>query len=235
MQPRLRRHLAEEQRPCQPHGVRQRQQRRQRLEGGGQLLDRKEHAREQGHRRDEQGEVVHEEIEAGRQRRHDQADGGKGEARQEHQRQHPQRQRRGDQAEYGRHRQDRRAGERRLARRPHQLAQQQVVERHRRVEDGLPGLLHLHAREGRVERLEGGAVHGREASRAGGEEGEVGHAGDFRQQRADAVAQAQHVDHRIGQVAEDRRNRQLAPDQEVALPHRNEAQAERGRAEVIHG
>ncbi len=64
-----------------------------------------------------------------------------------------------------------------LKRGPQHLGQHHVVEADRRVHDAVPGLLHVHAREGRVERLERGRVHRAHADRAAGEEQDVGHAG----------------------------------------------------------
>ena len=55
-----------------------------------------------------------------------------------------------------------------------------------------------------------------------------GHASDFRQHRAQPIAQAEHVEHRIGEIAEHRRNRELAPHEAVAAPDVYEAQAELG-------
>ena len=189
----------------------------------GQLVGREEDAGDQRHRRDEQREVVHEEIVGRRQRVPDQAERGEGEPGEDDGRQRPQRQRAVGQAEGGDDDEDRGAREQRLGRRPEQFAGDYVGEAERRVEDGVPCFLNVHARKGRIQRLEGGGVHRRGADRAGGEEGDVGLAGDFRQHGAQPVAEAEHVDQRVGQIAEDGRQRQLAPDEEVAPPDRKPA------------
>ena len=49
-------------------------------------------------------------------------------------------------------------------------------------------------------------------------------AADFRQHATQAVSEAEHVDHRIGEIAQDGGHGELAPDQEVAPPDRDEAE-----------
>ena len=56
-----------------------------------------------------------------------------------------------------------------------------------------------------------------------------------RHERADAVAQRQHVEQRIGDVAEHAGDRELAPDEQVAPPDGDEAQRELGRAAEVAG
>ena len=56
-----------------------------------------------------------------------------------------------------------------------------------------------------------------------------------RHERADAVAQRQHVEQRIGDVAEHAGDRQLLPDEQVAPPHGDEAQREFRRDEQRGG
>jgi hypothetical protein len=131
------------------------------------------------------------------------------------------------------HQQDRGTRQRGLGCRPQQLAGQHVLQGHRRVHDRLPGALHVHAREGRVQRFEGGRIHGRRAHRAGGEEGDVGHAADLGQHAAEAVAQAEQVDHRVGQVAQHGRDRQLLPDQEIAPPDGEGTRERRGSSDSV--
>ncbi len=67
------------------------------------------------------------------------------------------------------------------------------------------------------------ACHG-----AGGKEGQIRHAADVGQQAAESVTQAQHVQHRISQIAQNGRDRELFPHQIVALPHRDEAPGQLG-------
>jgi hypothetical protein len=95
----------------------------------------------------------------------------------------------------------------------------------------------MHARKGRVERLEGRGVHRAVADRAGREEGDVRQSADLPDQRAEAVAEAEHVQHGISHIAEHRRNGQLAPDEEVPAPHMQEAKAESRKGEILgsHG
>ncbi len=219
----VRRHLPGEQRTDQRDTLRQRQPGADRRQPAGQLVGREEDAGNQRHRRDEQREVVHEKIVGRRQRVPDQAERGEGEPGQDDGRQRPQHQRAIGQPHGGDDDEDRGAGKQRLGRRPEQFAGDDVGQPERRVEDGVPGFLHVHAREGRVERLEGRRVHRRGAHRAGGEEGDVGAAVDRRQHGAQPVAEAEHVDQRVGEVAEDGRQRQLPPDEEVAPPDRQPA------------
>lgn len=146
------------------------------------------------------------------------------EADQPDQRQYPQRVAGLGETEKGDHEQDRRAREEGLGRGPYELAEKDVVEFDRRVEDRVPGFLHMHAREARVQALERGAVHRRVAHHARSQERDVGHAGDFGNEHADAEAQAEEVDHRVGEIAQHGRQGELAPHQKVALPYRHETQ-----------
>ena len=59
--------------------------------------------------------------------------------------------------------------------------------------------------------FEGGAVHGAGTDDAACQKRNVGHALHLRHQAADAVAERQQVEHRIGQIAQHGRNRELAP------------------------
>ena len=115
--------------------------------------------------------------------------------------------------------QDRGAGERGLGRRPEQFARHDVLERDRRVHDGFPGPLHVHARERRVKRLERRRVHGRGAQPCAGEEGDVGNAADSGQQPAQSIAESGTGRSSGRQGCPTARERQLAPDQEVAPPY----------------
>jgi hypothetical protein len=78
--------------------------------------------------------------------------------------------------------------------RPDPLGEHHVLEAHRRVEDALPRALHVHAREARVERLEGRRHHRRVADGAAGEERDVAHALDLGHERAEADAEAREVE-----------------------------------------
>ena len=92
------------------------------LQPAGKLLEREEHAAREHHRRDREREVVHEEIVARRKRGHHETQAREREPGEKHHRQHPQRERRGDEPERRRDEQHRGAREQRLARGPHRFA-----------------------------------------------------------------------------------------------------------------
>src|SRR5207248_9952526 len=64
---------------------------------------------------------------------------------------------------------------------------------------------------------------------------DVLHAADLGNEGADAVAQRQHVEQRIGDVAEDRGDGELAPDEEIPPPDRDPAQRQLGGAQQRRG
>ena len=89
-----------------------------------------------------------------------------------------------------------------------------------------PGLLHRHPRVRRVQRLEGRGERGADGDAARGQVLDVRQAVDLADQRADAVAERDQRDQRLGDVAEDARAGELLPDQEVAHHDRPEARRE---------
>ena len=183
-----------------------------------QLLGRKEHSRDHGHRRHDERHVEAEEVPVLREHRHDEADRGEGKPDQERDGQRHDDDRRGREAEGRRDGEDGGAGKPGLARRPDDLAGDHIVDGERCVEDRIPGLLAMHARETGEHRFERGGEHGGRTKRAGSEERHVRHPGDRRQQRAKAVAQAEEHDQRVGEVGQHRGDEELAPDEEITLP-----------------
>ena len=75
------------------------------------------------------------------------------------------------------------------------------------------------------------AVHRAVANGTRGQKGDVRRPVDLRQQRAEPISEPEHVQHRIGQIAEHRRDGKLAPDQEVAAPDVEKARAQTRRHE----
>ena len=69
----------------------------------------------------------------------------------------------------------------------------------------------------------------------GADERDVFHAADLGNERADAVAQRDHVEQRIGDVAEDARDGELFPDQQVAPPHAGKAKRHFGKPDKRSG
>jgi hypothetical protein len=132
------------------------------------------------------------------------------------------------QAERGNHQQNGGPRKQRLGRRPEQLAGHHVGQAERRIENRIPGFLHMHPRKRRIKRLESRRIHRRSANGAGGEKGDVRLAFDRRQHRPQAVTEAEHVDQRISQIAENGRQGQLLPDQKIAPPDGEPANRESG-------
>ena len=118
--------------------------------------------------------------------------------------------------------------EQRLQRGPEHLGEDDVVELDRRVEDAFPGLLDLHPRVRRVERLEGRGQHRADRHAARGEVLDVGPAADLPDQRAEPIAERDQRDQRLGDVADDARHGELLPDQQVAQHDRPEARRDAG-------
>jgi hypothetical protein len=170
---RIFRHLPGQQRPNQRHALGQRQPAANRRQPAGQLIGREKHPGNQRHRRDEQREVIHEEIVGRRQRIPDQPQPGEGQTGEDDGRQRPEQHRAVRQAERGNHEQNGRPRKQRLGRRPEQLAGDHVGQAERRVENRIPGFLHMHPRKRRVKRLESRRIHRRSAHGAGGEKGDV--------------------------------------------------------------
>ena len=246
---RVLRPLVHEERAHQLHRIGQRQPLRHQTHQLGQLLQRKEDAAEKHHGREKQGEVVGEKVVALGQRVNDERNAAEADA---HAQQH-----RPGQEQLGRvadaqgqhHAQNSGHGEERLEGGPQHFGKHHVVQIDRRVHDAVPGFLHVHARERRVQRLKGGRVHGAHADGAAGQKQDVGHLhiarrtgqADLPHQRAHAVAKGHQPHQGFGNIAHQAGDGQLAPDQQVAQKNRPKAPGQfwgapdAGRAEVGWG
>ncbi len=232
--------LVHEERPHQFDHVGERQPVRHATHQLRQLLAREEHAREEHHRREHQREVVGEEVVALGQGVEDERDAREHHARQQQDGPGDQQLRAVADAQRQHHPHDRRHGEERLERGPEHLGQHHVVQADGGVHDAVPGLLHVHARERGVERLEARRVHRAHADRAAGQEQDVGHRAfadmHLAHERAHAVAEGHQPHQRLGDVAQQARHRELAPYEQVAKEDGPPARAGRGRAPVAgHG
>jgi hypothetical protein len=130
------------------------------------------------------------------------------------------------------HRQNGTDGEERFERGPQHLGQHDVVQRDRRVEDAVPGFLHVHARKRGIQRLERGGVHRAHANAATGQKDQIGHRLDLStgqpqidaaHQRPHAVAEGDQPDERLGDVAHQAGDGEFSPHQQIAQPHGREA------------
>ena len=214
----------EHQRPRNVDRVLERQHVRDMREPRRHLRHREEDAGEKQHRRHHERHEVGEEVVARRERIHHEPERAEAEPDEEAERQHEQREPGVAEAERLDHREDRRRRHHGFRRAPDPLGEHDVVERDRRVDDRVPRALNVHAREGRVHALEARGEHRALADHAGADERDIGHAVDLADQRADAVADGEHVEQRIGDVAEHAGDRKLAPDEKIPPPHGDEAQ-----------
>ena len=111
---------------------------------------------------------------------------------------------------------------------PQHFSQQHIVEAHRRVHDAVPGLLYMHARKSRIQRFEGGGIHGAHTHRAAGQKQDVRH---FRvtllhaaHQSAQAITKSHQPHQGFSNIGNQTGDKEFAPDQKIAQKNRPKPQ-----------
>ena len=111
---------------------------------------------------------------------------------------------------------------------PQHFSQQHIVKANRRVHDAVPGFLHMHARKSRIQRFEGGGIHGAHAHRAAGQKQNIGYFFvallHTAHQCAQAIAKSHQPHQGLGNIGNQAGNKEFAPDQKITQKDRPKPQ-----------
>ena len=130
--------------------------------------------------------------------------------------------------------QNRQTRDQRFTGSPEHFGKNDIVQIKWRIEQGIPGFLHMHAGKRRIQGLESGGHHDGHADSAAGEELDVGHTINRLQQATQPIAKGHQRDEWLGDIPDDAGKRELAPHKKIALPDGDKAQTE-FRYLVVHG